>query len=115
MKNFNHIKEAEFEEISDWRDTVLRGVDSITQDRRGFFVTEAIISKDLAPNPQALRTAYQANARIIDTYFRHLDVVKVVDSFSNDVQPKTLLKQALPVAIGIAIGGLVSGIILRKF
>ncbi|MCH8494023.1 MAG: hypothetical protein LAT57_00130 [Balneolales bacterium] len=117
MSQFSHIQEAEFEEINDWRDTVVRGVDSLTRDRRGFFVTEAIIAKDLSPNPQVLRNSYQANARVVDEYFKHIDAQKVVDLISGDGEsgPKSLLKQVAPVALGIAIGGLVSGIILRRF
>lgn len=117
MNHFSHIQEAEFEEINDWRDTVVRGVDSLTRDRRGFFVTEAIIAKDLAPNAQMLRSSYQANARVLDEYFKHMDAQKVVDLISGDGEsgPKSLLRQAAPVAIGIAIGGLVSGLILRRF
>jgi hypothetical protein len=117
IERMEMIEEAEFQEIGDWTDRLIRGVDSLVGHRRGFIVTEAIVARDLSDTPQELRRYYQQHQAVVDGYFQFVDPVKVGKLFSEDgeLHPKTLLQKAAPVAIGIAIGGLISGIILRRF
>lgn len=97
-------------------------IDSLTSGRKGRVFTEAVILSEIAKNPIGLRSRYQANREILDSYFEEIDLNKLANKIGQDHIQKATQKTVggfvganwIPFTVGVGVGAALLLIANRK-
>ncbi len=94
--------------LPDW---LINVADVITKNRKGGYITDALISQGLAKNPQALRQIFGANKAAINAYFEQIDLQALNQELGGKVVPiietkaRDLVKNNVPgLVVGLLVG-----------
>lgn len=89
-------------------------LDSSTQGKKGFFVTEGLIASELAD--KEIRKVYKSNPDAFNAYFEHINMQKVARSLEEPIKKqaaqtiKDIARQSVP---GLVVGT-ITGFIIAK-